>query len=136
MQRFLKAAGLMVVGAILATAGFAAGWYQWDRKQPSGPVAIAQVQHFDDSEKGLVVARCEVNHNGNEALAYGTFNKNATHGNEVTLNVFGQAQQLLGSTTNKSVDVAAGTPWTVAVHLLQGFGAPTFCLLGLYTSSS
>ena len=132
MRRFLKAAGLIVIGAILATAGFAAGWYQWYRKppSPSGPISITQVQHFDDSQKGLHVARCEVNRNGDEALAYGSFNKNATHGNEVTLNVFGQQQQLLGSTTNKSVDVTPGTPWTVAVHLLQGFGAPKFCLLG------
>jgi hypothetical protein len=136
MRSFLKAAGLIVVGAILATAGFAAGWYQWDRKQRSGPIAITQVQHFDDSQKGLQILRCEVNHNGNEAIAYGSFNKNATHGNEVTLNVFGQQQQLLGSTTNKSVDVTPGTPWTVAAHLLQGFGAPKFCLLGLYSSSS
>jgi hypothetical protein len=136
MRRFLKAAGLIAVGAILATAGFAAGWYQWYRTQPSGPITITQVQHFNDSEKGLEVARCEVNRNGNEAVAYGSFNKNATHGNEVTLNVFGPQQQLLGSTTNKSVDVTPGTPWTVAAHLIEGFGAPRFCLLGLYSSSS
>ena len=64
----------MAICAAICAAAFLS-WYRWGRA-PSGPYSVP-VTHFNDSLEGLVIKRCEVSADNSEALAYGTFNKNA-----------------------------------------------------------
>jgi hypothetical protein len=113
----------------VATAGWAA-WYHFGRS--SGATQL-QTTHFDDSQEGLVIGRCQLNAQGTEVIAYGTFNKNAVDsgGTEVAISVAGGGV-LLGHNTDNNVDVSSGGYWTIDASVKAGFGAPNLCVLGLY----
>lgn len=126
----------LLLGIVLASAGWAA-WYHYGRSsgQTVGRTVGTNLTtaHFSDSHEGLIIDRCQLNVQGTEAIATGTFNQHAvdSFSTEVTMEV-ARGRVVLGTSTDKSAPVGSGNSWQMNVNVKQGFGAPDTCYLGLY----
>jgi hypothetical protein len=130
MRRALKAVGLILVGAVLASAGFF-GWYEWGRS--TGPTTIP-ITYAQNSGRGMGPQTCQVNAAGTEALAYGAFTKSASYdqNGDIALYVVGAHQKLLGHDyDNEQYTRNPGGDWTLQANLLQGFGPAVACYVSI-----
>ena len=126
--RVLTLIGVGLLGAALATAGWA-GWYKWGRT--TGPTSLA-AEHFTNSNSGMKVTSCQVNAAGTEALASGVFTNAAPATGQIVFEVLGPNNKVFGTATQNVNVSGGGEAWSLQVHLLQGFGAPKVCEVGIF----